>query len=97
MWKKNDDADDADARSTPAAHAHHHLLPTTTHSLRLYNGLVERCFKDCVSEFRSKNLDKPEEQVRETRANCERGRRATTPATDAPTPLAEINQTQNSA
>jgi hypothetical protein len=33
-------------------------------SLRLYNSLVERCFKDCVSDFRSKNLAKDEEKVR---------------------------------
>lgn len=33
-------------------------------SLRLYNGLVERCFRDCVDDFRSKNLSKDEEKVR---------------------------------
>eukprot|EP00877_Chromochloris_zofingiensis_P005016 jgi/Chrzof1/14515/Cz09g05200.t1 len=31
-------------------------------SLRLYNSLVERCFKDCVDNFRSKNLEKDEEK-----------------------------------
>lgn len=35
-------------------------------SLRLYNALVERCFKDCVDDFRSKNLAKDEEKVRRT-------------------------------
>jgi len=34
-------------------------------SLKLYNNLVERCFKDCVQDFRSKNLAKDEEKVRE--------------------------------
>ena len=33
-------------------------------SLKLYNKLVERCFNDCVQDFRSKNLDKDEEKVR---------------------------------
>lgn len=32
-------------------------------SLRLYNNLVEKCFKDCVLDFRSKNLAKDEEKV----------------------------------
>lgn len=32
-------------------------------SLRMYNSLVERCFKDCIDSFRSKNLDKAEEKV----------------------------------
>lgn len=31
-------------------------------SLKLYNNLVERCFKDCVLDFRSKNLAKDEEK-----------------------------------
>jgi len=31
-------------------------------SLKLYNKLVERCFNDCVQDFRSKNLDKDEEK-----------------------------------
>lgn len=35
-------------------------------SLKLYNNLVERCFKDCVQDFRSKNLAKDEEKVRES-------------------------------
>lgn len=30
-------------------------------SLRLYNSLVERCFRDCVDNFRRKTLDKTEE------------------------------------
>lgn len=38
-------------------------------SLRLYNALVERCFKDCVDDFRSKNLAKDEEKVTR-RAEC---------------------------
>ena len=29
-------------------------------SLRMYNGLVERCFDGCVSTFRSKDLDAAE-------------------------------------
>jgi hypothetical protein len=29
----------------------------------MYNALVERCFKDCVVDFRSKNLAKDEEKV----------------------------------
>jgi hypothetical protein len=33
-------------------------------SLKQYNRLVERCFKECVSDFKSKNLDKEEEKVR---------------------------------
>jgi hypothetical protein len=32
-------------------------------SLKLYNNLVEKCFKDCVLDFRSKNLAKDEQQV----------------------------------
>ncbi|KAK9915815.1 hypothetical protein WJX75_004428 [Coccomyxa subellipsoidea] len=31
-------------------------------SLRMYNGLVERCFKDCVESFRRKDLDSTEEK-----------------------------------
>ena len=30
-------------------------------SLRLYNSLVERCFRDCVESFRRKTLDRAEE------------------------------------
>jgi hypothetical protein len=37
---------------------------TWLRSLKLYNKLVERCFNDCVQDFRSKNLDKEEEKVR---------------------------------
>ena len=29
-------------------------------SLQTYNGLVERCFGECVSQFRAKNLDEME-------------------------------------
>lgn len=35
------------------------LLP----SLRLYNSLVERCFCDCIDQFRRKDLDTTEEKV----------------------------------
>lgn len=31
-------------------------------SLRMYNSLVERCFKDCVDSFRRKDLDSGEEK-----------------------------------
>eukprot|EP00216_Chloropicon_sp_CCMP2111_P003322 CAMPEP_0198234770 /NCGR_PEP_ID=MMETSP1446-20131203/687_1 /TAXON_ID=1461542 ORGANISM="Unidentified sp, Strain CCMP2111" /NCGR_SAMPLE_ID=MMETSP1446 /ASSEMBLY_ACC=CAM_ASM_001112 /LENGTH=103 /DNA_ID=CAMNT_0043915591 /DNA_START=128 /DNA_END=439 /DNA_ORIENTATION=+ len=34
----------------------------TRDSLRMYNSLVERCFKDCVDSFRRKNLDGNEER-----------------------------------
>lgn len=41
------------------------------YSLRMYNSLVERCFRDCVSEFRSKDLNAGEEKVRpECRLVC---------------------------
>ncbi|PHT72199.1 Mitochondrial import inner membrane translocase subunit Tim9, partial [Capsicum annuum] len=30
-------------------------------SLRMYNNLVERCFTDCVDNFKRKTLDKQEE------------------------------------
>lgn len=33
-------------------------------SLRLYNSLVERCFCECVEEFRRRELDVGEEKVR---------------------------------
>ena len=32
-------------------------------SLKLYNSLVERCFRDCVDSFRRKDLDSAEEKV----------------------------------
>ena len=32
-------------------------------SLRMYNTLVERCFRDCVDSFRRKDLDSTEEKV----------------------------------
>ncbi|QDZ23716.1 mitochondrial inner membrane translocase [Chloropicon primus] len=31
-------------------------------SLRMYNRLVEKCFNNCVSSFRRKNLDSEEER-----------------------------------
>lgn len=31
-------------------------------SLRMYNSLVEKCFKDCVDSFRRKDLDNSEEK-----------------------------------
>lgn len=37
--------------------------PTRTRSLRMYNSLVERCFRDCVEGFRRKDLDATEEKV----------------------------------
>lgn len=33
-------------------------------SLRMYNSLVEKCFKECVDGFRRKDLDATEERVR---------------------------------
>lgn len=35
-----------------------------TTSLRMYNSLVERCFKDCVDSFRRKDMEPTEEKVR---------------------------------
>jgi Tim10/DDP family zinc finger len=32
-------------------------------SLRMYNSLVEKCFKDCVDSFRRKDLESSEEKV----------------------------------
>lgn len=32
-------------------------------SLRMYNSLVDRCFRDCVESFRRKDLEKTEEKV----------------------------------
>ena len=29
----------------------------------MYNGLVERCFRDCVESFRRKDLESSEEKV----------------------------------
>ena len=34
-------------------------------SMRLYNNLVQRCFNDCVDDFRSKHLTDGEEKVRQ--------------------------------
>lgn len=31
--------------------------------MRMYNNLVQRCFGDCVDDFRSKHLTDPEEKV----------------------------------
>jgi hypothetical protein len=60
----------AATHNTPPPPTHTHAQ-TITHphtqparSLKLYNALVERCFKDCVLDFRSKNLGKDEEKVR---------------------------------
>ena len=39
-------------------------------SLRMYNGLVERCFKDCVDSFRRKDLESSEEKVRMRHAHA---------------------------
>lgn len=41
-------------------------LPFLCHpcSMRLYNNLVQRCFNDCVDDFRSKHLSDGEEKVR---------------------------------
>ncbi len=38
-------------------------LPSLVGSLKMYNGLVERCFKDCVDSFRRKDLEGSEEKV----------------------------------
>ena len=32
-------------------------------SLRMYNNVVERCFRDCVDSFRRKDLESSEERV----------------------------------
>ena len=45
----------------------------STRSLRMYNSLVERCFKDCVDTFRRKDLDAAEEKVRAGRAEAGAG------------------------
>lgn len=41
----------------------HPPCPFLYRSLRMYNTLVERCFKDCVESFRRKDLDATEEKV----------------------------------
>lgn len=33
-------------------------------SLRMYNSLVEKCFRDCVDSFRRKDLESSEEKAR---------------------------------
>jgi hypothetical protein len=43
-------------------------FPCLSCSLKLYNNLVERCFKDCVLDFRSKTLGKDEEKVSSSKA-----------------------------
>ena len=48
-----------------------HLLYTC--SLRMYNSLVERCFRDCVESFRRKDLDSTEEKVGTCRAENREG------------------------
>ncbi len=40
------------------------LICCLLHSLRMYNSLVEKCFKDCVESFRRKDLESTEEKVR---------------------------------
>jgi Tim10/DDP family zinc finger len=40
-----------------------HVLFIHLYSLRMYNSLVERCFKECVDSFRKKDLDNTEEKV----------------------------------
>ena len=37
--------------------------------LRMFNGLVERCFSECVNEFRGKALSSPEDKCITTCAN----------------------------
>jgi|TARA_B100000524_G_scaffold26068_1_gene13072 import inner membrane translocase subunit TIM9 len=31
-------------------------------TLRMFNGLVERCFSECINSFRSKALSEPEDK-----------------------------------
>ena len=38
-------------------------------TLRMFNGLVERCFSECVHSFRSKAMSAPEEKCVNTCAN----------------------------
>eukprot|EP01023_Acetabularia_acetabulum_P013874 TRINITY_DN1675_c1_g1_i13.p2 TRINITY_DN1675_c1_g1~~TRINITY_DN1675_c1_g1_i13.p2 ORF type:complete len:109 (+),score=18.04 TRINITY_DN1675_c1_g1_i13:66-392(+) len=38
-------------------------------SLRMYNSVVERCFKDCVSQFRGTSLDSTEDTCVRSCAN----------------------------
>jgi len=38
-------------------------------TLRMFNGLVERCFSECVTGFRSKALTGPEEKCVSVCAN----------------------------
>lgn len=37
--------------------------PSCARSLKMYNNLVERCFRECVEDMRSKTLSSKEEQV----------------------------------
>jgi len=38
-------------------------------TMRMFNGLVERCFSECVNGFRSKSLSGPEDKCITTCAN----------------------------
>ena len=44
--------------------ARSHARTHAAYSLKMYNGLVERCFMTCVDSFRRKTLEKSEEQAR---------------------------------
>lgn len=52
------------------------VLTLLRDSLRMYNGLVERCFTTCVDSFRRKTLEKTEEQARPALAACAAASRA---------------------
>ncbi len=41
----------------------HSILRIDGCSLRMYNNVVERCFRDCVESFRRKDLESSEERV----------------------------------
>lgn len=43
-----------------------HTIALASHarSLKMYNNLVERCFRECSEDMRSKTLNSKEEQVR---------------------------------
>lgn len=51
-------------------------LPSLVGSLKMYNGLVERCFKDCVDSFRRKDLEGSEEKVPTARPHPGAGRKS---------------------
>ena len=63
----------APAPSRPLLTHPRRICPSST-SLRMYNSLVERCFRDCVDTFRRKDLEPAEEKVWEKRER-ERGLR----------------------